>query len=193
MQLLHGWRIDKLTIKVFDNFLDKNSFKLIKNIMHSNEFPYYINNVLPDKEYNIDIKNNLQFTHSFIHNGTISSNFISVINPIIDKIGNDGFIRVKANINPKTDYIIEHGYHYDIDIKEKNVYSAVYYLNTNNGYTKFKNNEIVNSVENRIVFFNNQSHTGSTCTDERFRSVINFVYLEEKWATLIFLIKMDTS
>ena len=49
-------------------------------------------------------------------------------------------------------------------------------MNTNNGYTLFKNKKI-NSVENRIVLFNSdESHSSTNTTDCKSRIVINFNY-----------------
>ena len=59
--------------------------------------------------------------------------------------------------------------------------TAVFYVNTNNGYTIFESGEKVSSVENRMVIFDsNILHTGTTCTDERVRCVLNFNYYEWK-------------
>ena len=50
-------------------------------------------------------------------------------------------------------------------------------MNTNNGYTKFEDGSIVESVANRIVTFPaNMKHLGTSCTDEKTRVVINFNY-----------------
>ena len=55
--------------------------------------------------------------------------------------------------------------------------TGVLYMNNCNGYTKFKNGEKVLSEENKYVEFNsNLEHTGSSCTDEKRRVVINFNY-----------------
>ena len=57
--------------------------------------------------------------------------------------------------------------------------TAIYYVNTNNGYTKFEDGTVVNSVENRCVVFDSSlRHTGTTCTDQKTRVVINFCYVE---------------
>ena len=59
--------------------------------------------------------------------------------------------------------------------------TAIYYVNTNDGYTEFENGERVDSVENRLVIFDaTMKHTGTTSTDTKFRSVINFNYYAEK-------------
>ena len=51
-------------------------------------------------------------------------------------------------------------------------------MNTNNGYTRFKKSK-VRSEENKMVIFNSkEEHTGSSCTDQEFRVVINFNYYD---------------
>ena len=56
--------------------------------------------------------------------------------------------------------------------------TAVYYINSNNGYTYFENGEKVESVANRLVAFPSQmKHGGTTCTDTQTRVVINLNYL----------------
>ena len=50
-------------------------------------------------------------------------------------------------------------------------------MNTCNGYTLFKDNTKVESVANRFVSFDSQlEHTGTSCTDENIRVLINFNY-----------------
>ena len=63
--------------------------------------------------------------------------------------------------------------------KPKQWTTSIFYINTNNGYTKFENGEKVESVANRMVTFStNLKHTGTSCTDERTRVVINFNYFK---------------
>ena len=48
----------------------------------------------------------------------------------------------------------------------------------NNGYSEFEDGTKVESVANRMVTFPaNVKHTGTSCTDEKTRVVINFNYL----------------
>ena len=48
--------------------------------------------------------------------------------------------------------------------------TAVFYVNTNNGYTEFEDGTKVESVENRIIFFDgSRPHNSSTCTDQKIR------------------------
>ena len=85
-------------------------------------------------------------------------------------------VKIKANLNNRTEKIIKHGYHTDNKLDCK---TAIYYVNTTNGPTKFETGEIVDCVENRIVIFDNRiRHTGTTCTDEKTRCVLNFNYYQ---------------
>ena len=59
---------------------------------------------------------------------------------------------------------------------------------------KFKDGTIVNSEENKIVIFNNNIlHTGSTCTDEPYRFVINFNFFREIYCKVAFRNKTSRS
>ena len=81
--------------------------------------------------------------------------------------------RIKANMGPRTHEIRRNKFHIDFP----NIITAVYYINTNNGWTEFKNGDKVESVANRIIIFDSDTiHTGTTCTDEKVRVLINFNY-----------------
>jgi len=57
--------------------------------------------------------------------------------------------------------------------------TAILYMNTNNGYTKFEDGTKVESVANRMITFPaNMKHSGTSCTDEKTRVVINFNYFK---------------
>ena len=45
-------------------------------------------------------------------------------------------------------------------------------------YTNVNGKKILSKQNKLIIFDNDQPHTGSTCTDERIRVVINFNYVE---------------
>jgi hypothetical protein len=97
------------------------------------------------------------------------------LNPITKKLKIRSIIRIKANLVTKTEKIIEHGFHTDFPYPDSK--TSVFYINTNNGYTKFDDGFIVNSVENRVATFNSMlPHTGSSCTDAQARVVINLNY-----------------
>jgi hypothetical protein len=156
---------------VIENVLKKENFLTIKNTMEGDTFPWYFNKVL----YN-EVDNNFQFTHIFYNNFTVNSDFYGLIIPIIDVLKPLALIKIKANLLTKEKNIIEHGMHVDYDYK--NCKTAVYYVNTNNGYTKFSDGAKISSEENKLLIFNTEEkHTGTTCTDSSRRIVINFNYV----------------
>lgn len=164
-------------IKIIDNFVDNEHFKIIEDMFfRDNKFPWFVNGVVDNKNYK-------QFTHMFYNAHKPNSYYFDNLTPIFNKLKVKALIKVKANYLWKTDKIIEHGFHTDtaqhIKDYEANWKTAVYYINTNNGYTKFENGKKIKSKTNRLVFFPAfVRHTGSTCTDKDERIVININYYD---------------
>jgi|LakMenEpi03Aug12_release.lakeMendotaPanAssembly.Ray.scaffolds.fasta_scaffold735350_1 hypothetical protein len=159
-------------MKVIDNFLDKTYFNNLKNTLSGLDFEWYISNVLNDVKTPFK---DFQFIHNFYKNNFPTKNY-PLIDPLIEKIKPFSLVKSKANLLVRTHKIIEHGFHTDFN-KIKNLTTGILYINTCNGYTKFEDGSIVKSVENRFVYFNsNIKHTGSSCTDEKFRIVLNLNY-----------------
>lgn len=163
-------------MKIYKNCLKQEDFLNIKNNLFSVDFPWYwCPQITPphDNKY-------FQFIHNFYKNCTISSPFFNLVIPILETIKPISILRIKSNLLIKTKKIEEHDLHTDFEINKKtsNVKTAIFYCNTNNGYTKFKDGTIVKSEENKLIEFNvNKEHTGTSCTDEQRRIVINFNYL----------------
>ena len=159
-------------MNIYKNFLPKDIFKKLKDTMMGGYFPWYFNDFINDKN---DKDNNFQFTFTFIRNGkeVCWGEWLDIMKPVLKNIKYKKMNRVKANLLTRTDKIIEHQYHID---QEKGT-TGILYLDNCNGYTKFKNGEIVKSEENKYVEFDSTlKHTGSTCTDKMRRVVINFNY-----------------
>tara|TARA_R100001463_G_scaffold29944_1_gene68074 strand:+ start:266 stop:748 length:483 start_codon:yes stop_codon:yes gene_type:complete len=159
-------------MNIYKNFLPKNVFKKLKDTMMGGYFPWYFNNFV-NREW--EKENNFQFTFTFIDQGEHKcwGDWIDIMKPVLENIKHKKMNRVKANLLTRTDKIIEHGMHTD---QEKGT-TGILYLDNSNGYTKFNNGKKVSSEENKYVEFNSTiKHTGSTCTDEMRRVVINFNY-----------------
>jgi hypothetical protein len=167
----------KNNVHVFNDFLAAEDFKIIQNLLLSDTFPWYYNNrVVNEDEDNDDY---FQFTHNFFHDVCHFSSYFDVISPILEMLSPISLLRIKSNLLTKTEKNIEHGFHVDFPNLKENQHptTAILYINTNNGYTKFEDGSIIESVENRLVMFNSRlSHTGASCTDEKTRVVINFNY-----------------
>ena len=171
--------------EIIDNFLSQEEHQHIENIMigPDGRFPWYLNdykssdNDLMQK----DSLYNFQFTHVFhIFNNITSEWYSQIAFPIVKKIQVAALLRIKANLNPITNEILKFGWHVDFpaDYGHK---TAIYYVNSNNGKTIFKNGLEVDSVANRLVVFDpTMMHTATSCTNKKVRCVINFNYIEEK-------------
>jgi hypothetical protein len=144
--------------------------------MLSNDFPWYYNEgILALEDTRL---NQYQFTHTFYRDSLSLSHNFEILTPIIKKINPVALMRAKANLNPRTEEIFEHGYHTDYDNPPSNQRTAVFYVNTNNGLTVFEDGTKIESVENRLVSFKTSLlHTGTTCTDVNRRVLINFNYI----------------
>lgn len=154
-------------MKVIDNFLPKNNFLEIKNTLESNNFPWFFQNTVSGKD------NDYYFIHHLYNHDTISSNFFDMVKPILKKINIKSLIRIKCNMYPSTERSQKHSKHKDYPFEHL---GAIYYVNSNNGYTSIGNKKI-ESIENRILLFDpSVEHNSVTCTNKKVRLNINFNY-----------------
>lgn len=162
-------------MKVVKNFLPKHVYRNIKETIFSYQFPWYYNENVLIPEDQLGQKPMYQFYHVFYANNEPLSKHYNFLTPIIDILNPSLICRIKANLNPRTEKIIETGLHTDDnDVRFK---SAVFFLNTCDGYCKILNKKIF-SEDNKMVLFNsNLEHTGSTTTNQNRRVLINFIYL----------------
>jgi len=168
--------------KIIDNFLDKEIFlKLQYEILSSRFFAWYFQDFKDFKEVAHVDKitkhdlNQYQFTHLFYEKYRPCSESFYLIEPLLNKLKVKSLIRIKANLIPYSPKFYEGYFHTDTDHKSL---TAIYYFNTNNGYTSFeKNNKKVGCQENRIVIFDSQmKHTGTNTTNKKKRVVLNINY-----------------
>ena len=169
-------------MKIEDNFLDQEKFDGLQALMMDVDFAWFYNPYI-DHEEDID---KFQFTHMFYEEAAPRSSFIKQINSILDRIKVIILVRIKANLLTRTSNIIQNAFHVDMkpmpEEKQKQWTTSIFYINNNNGYTKFEDGTKVESVANRMVTFPaNTKHTGTSCTDEKIRVVINFNYFSEQF------------
>jgi len=163
-------------MKVVDDFLDKNLFTDIYNIMTSDVFPWYFNNDIIHSKPEKILIDNFQFTHNFYMDYAPNSSYFNLIKPILYKLNAVAILRVKSNLLTRTEKIKEHEIH--IDNKYVDNYKiAILYINTCNGYTKLKDNTKIDSIENRALFFDPSiNHQSTTCTNAKARFNMNINY-----------------
>ena len=156
-------------MKITDNFLEKSEFENINKTFHLSNFPWYF---MPFKVHEGD--ENYQFYHLFLAKGKVLSKHFVILNPVLKKLGAKEIIRIKANLTLKQKEHIKSDMHIDF----KDCKTAIYYLNTNNGYTLFDKGDKIHSQENRVVEFDsNLKHCAVDHNDTKYRIVINFYYL----------------
>ena len=189
-------------IKIEDNFLKQKEFDRIQKLMVNpeidttiegvNKFPWYFRYryyALNKGEKGYIDSNELDnfqcvFTHTFYDNGYPQSPYMEYLNPICDIIQPISISRICGNLLTRLPNIIKNPFHTDmegvLEEKQKQWKTSIFYMNTNNGYTVFEDGTKVESVANRMLTFpSNMKHTGTSCTDEQIRVVINFNYFEK--------------
>ena len=158
-----------MTTKIVDNILDQKEADAIEKELMSVFFPWYYQDSVSDK-FNT---NDFYFTH-ILYENLEQSSYFNLIIPILKKIKYKKLIRVKANLYPGFDKKVIHPKHVDYTY---NTNGAIYYVNTNNGTTNLTNKKI-ESVKNRLLYFNaSKPHNSTTCTDKKIRLNININYL----------------
>ena len=165
-------------MEIKDNFLKQEDFDKIQKLMMNHTFSWFYGNYIVFRD-DID---RFRFFHYIYANGAPQSPFYNDLLPLIDIIQPLAMWRAVANLLTKTTNIEEYSFHVDMngipDEKIKQWTTAIFYVNTNNGYTKFENGTKVASVANRMLTFpTNMKHTGTSCTDEKIRVMINFLIL----------------
>ena len=177
-----------MKIRIVDDFLPRGDYLQIKeHLIDKPDIPY---SFYEGKVYGKDANKNLQdshMCHAFYHlnrfpHEPVTTQYLGLMLPIIARCRVLAIHRIKANLETYSgSEPYESEYHVDWENEENiksNMQAAIYYVNTNNGYTDFKDGEEVRKVEsvaNRMVFFDAElSHRGVSSTDTRYRCVINF-------------------
>ena len=173
-----------MDLKIIDNFLDENEFNILTNNTvdrsdgHQTEFRV-VSNVENFGSYSEDYWS-WYMIHMIYANdipqSQICDDICKMFIPRFLQVANfRTMIRIKINAYPYTNIVKEHDEH--IDFEFSNI-GAVFSLNTCDGFTKFSDGTKVESVANRIVFFDaSKFHHSSTTSNAKLRYNINFNFL----------------
>ena len=161
--------------KIIDNFLSEEEYLKIKYMMLDDwrNFPwFYTPSVASEND------NDIYFVHTFQEKELdLESPYLHKLHYILKKMNIDDLWRVKGNLFPNQNKFIEHDAHIDYNEPHQ---AAIYYINTNNGYTKLKDGTKVDSVANRLLLFNgSEYHSSTNCTNDKIRVNINFNYISK--------------
>ena len=166
---------------IIDNFLTEQDFGTIRDTITAEKFQWSFSQYVdsPDEEPTPG-----QFVHTVYGGNIPHSPFFNSFVPIIQKFSISALYRIKMNLNFRLPEPFTYMFHSDLSHDfEEDVAShwttAIFYINTNNGYTEFEDGVKIESVANRMVMFpSNTKHRGITQTDEQTRIMINFNYLK---------------
>ena len=163
-------------MQIIDDFLSPSDFELTQHFFFSEEFPWYFCNTIAGP--NNSGLDQYQFTHTFFSLAKpFQSNYSNFLQPLLTKLNAKYILRIKANLRPRTAQGVLSPFHTDMNLNQQ---TAILYLNTNNGYTKFKDDALddVPSVANRLVtFYGHLEHCGVSATDCNNRVVLNINYI----------------
>ena len=192
-----------MDIKVIDNFLSQSEFEIIcKNTIEREDLQFtFVSDVenvgsgsddywswymihmvysktASPKSFLMDVIDFQEVESSPLAEpqSEIYTNICDKFVPRFKQVANfRNLIRIKINAYPYTNIVKEHKDHIDSDFKHT---GAVFSLNTCDGFTKFSDGTKVESVANRIVFFDaSKFHHSSTTSNAKLRYNINFNFL----------------
>ena len=166
-------------IKIIDNLIPQQQWQELHDyfLIHDCEW-VYCDSIVSQEEKN----NHFQFVQALFLGGGVGPKIydekrVSVIQPVLARLNIDFLLRAKANMTTRTHEPFQSDFHCDIN---QNNLTAIYYVNTCNGKTRFENPDIedVDSIANRVIIFNSQQrHCTVTATDVKARVVVNINYL----------------
>ena len=162
-----------LNYEVIDNFLPEKDFSVIKDVIMGNDFPWFYNDAITfEDDVGGDLDNHY-LTHLFCYHQN-QSPYLQLLSPLLSNLNIQTLLRVKANMHIKTNEVNVHDKHVDMEQPHK---AAIYYINTNNGYTILEDDTKIESISNRILLFDaSRLHCSTSCSDVKRRVNININY-----------------
>tara|TARA_R100001082_G_scaffold79332_1_gene46704 strand:+ start:56 stop:598 length:543 start_codon:yes stop_codon:yes gene_type:complete len=164
-----------MDVKIVDRFLDPYTFNELVEL--SKKFTYRFREGVSAYVGEKSEPWNSYGTHLLYKDDVPRSQFFENIYKIFAPAFNSEevftvFIRVKANLYPHTETLKEHQPHIDYPFKH---IAGVFSLNTCDGFTRMQDGSKIDSVANRMVFFDGSvKHNSSTTTNASARYNINF-------------------
>jgi|TARA_R110000803_G_scaffold175856_2_gene238388 hypothetical protein len=163
---------------IIDNFLEKNEYEKIKNLILSPEFPWRRKNSLTNNSEGKDIG---YFTYSFFSNFRVSSNeFTTHIIPILNKLNAVSIIEARANLFIKEFWLsTANNYHIDYPNIKYNKTSILNFSTSEEGtLLKVNDKEIkIDSIENRLITMTgNIPHSTIKSKEADPRYILNLNY-----------------
>lgn len=182
-------RKKKCDIRIIDNFLEEETFKKVQQMFeHPDTSWFYTPGVsTPDETLNFTSSNpldNFMFAHVIYDRNEPRSNSYeeigSMVIPAVQAHAGQEFnvmTRMKANMYVRTHEVNIHPWHVD-SAEQPLLRGALLMLNTCDGYTGFIDGTTVDSVANRMVFFDaHEKHHSTSTSNASRRLTLNINYV----------------
>jgi len=162
-------------IEVKKNFLNKQLFNEIKNLIDSNKIPWFYQNSMTNQG---DGQEKFYFGHIIYGESKPNSDLYCYFEEIIKLLNVKSLIKIRASLSVNTNERYYSYWHTDQDFKCK---TSLLYLNTNNGFTEIFDDENkihkISCEENKMIIFDSyHKHRLVSQTDTPKRLTINFNY-----------------
>ena len=167
--------------RIIDNLISEDDLvKIEQNVLQKQIFAVHESTAYPTSTNVYDVMMNRVFfssLYSRYQEPGFNKEYLPYFYPLLDKIVSGFLLRVSLNLTFATPNPYVSEFHVDTEVKNSN--TCVYYLNSNNGGTKFRDSgEIVQSQRNRgVIFPSHFSHAAVNTTDTKLRWVLNINYL----------------
>ncbi len=169
-------------VVVVDDFLPEDEFKKLQDLIVMNtDFPLYFQKEVNHSSGTCETAYwNWYQVHTVMKEDTVWSKHYNMFKDVflhrfVELNIYRALMRIKINMYPYTDSIREHSRHVDYPFKHK---GALFSLNTCDGFTRLYDGTKIDSVANRMMFFDpSTDHNSSTTTNAGARYNINFNFL----------------
>jgi hypothetical protein len=169
-------------ISIQDNFLVEEEFTILRDTITNQNFPWYFSPIVTG----VDVEATPGYFLHLIYDytGPQSSYWQSHFQYLMNQLNYTLLCHVRINLNLCRSQRYVHRFHHDLNGQIeyrmcKDFTTSVLHINTNNGYTEFKDGTIVESVANRLVSWPADiEHRVVTQINEQRRLLININYLK---------------
>jgi len=165
-------------MQIIDNLLPDHILSKMQEVLLGSDFPWYYSESVIVGD---NTPNHFQMTHGFYWKWEWTSQYGNLVFPLLDAIKVFQPVKIKANLTFRSQTNDETGWHIDFNLEDKiqPLKTAVFYLNTTDGPTLFRNGAKCDCVANRVLIFDNgEEHTGTLATDSQQRVVLNINYYD---------------
>ena len=162
--------------KVIDDFLDKDDFIFIHNLIMNEPFPWFHMESYKETGLDKNKSDNFSYYLHILYEDTmpVSPHYETIMKCVFKKLDIKSLIRVKVNSYLRSDKLVEHEKHTDYNYFNN---GGVFSINTCDGYTKLDDGTKIHSVANRMLLFDaSKPHSSTNTTTQQRRVNINFNY-----------------